>query len=341
MQQVCKSCSKSFEADDAIIFCPYCGSLVNGHANVHNAEKNIVWKIETTFGNQSKYAEKSKEICSKLVSHALSWMAEQETPYWEKQNDSSITVQQVIDDFEFLRTPSGIAELEQDYRLFIKALIDICNGRINLRSKRQNSIDIYTHIQENLHTFAAMIGLPLCMNFHSCEHASNGSIVYRSADNFSRLFDALDKAFQSVKSIATTQGILCVQNCNFNPDDIRVLDKFVTVNYQGICCYDLQGVAESLINSSAHDYTDIFDNSYDRHLSMFFEAIWMLCTSIIDSYSTKVNTDDTISINESIDEWLSCMEISIDRVKNDPQVDMINIYQSCRKAFSTVKKNFN
>ena len=59
MERVCTCCNKTIRNDEAVLFCPYCGTSMT-QANT----ANVAWKIETTWGNQASYADKVKRTSS-------------------------------------------------------------------------------------------------------------------------------------------------------------------------------------------------------------------------------------------------------------------------------------
>ncbi len=340
MEQICKVCSKKIITDDKMLFCPYCGQHLHRDTISHIEEKDLSWKIETVFGNQAKYAEKTKEICRQLKEFISAWTDNQISEFWEKKDDCSITAMQLSDAFEFLRSSSDIEEMEFEYRSFIRTLKEIYNGQRMIRSARNHTADISTYVQDNLRIFEGMLGLPVRTEYLFNEiPCSNEMSVYTGTYNLNMLFEATDIAFDSIKQIVKNQGFLCVQNCNYEHGSIRLLKNYTVSDNQEICNYDVQKIINALNDSSSHDFGDMFDEHYNEHIAMFFECLWVLYSAVLDSFSEKT-INEGVPICEHMNEWLSYLEISIDRSKDMPFIDMVSIYLNSRKAFMTVKKNF-
>jgi hypothetical protein len=164
--------------------------------------------------------------------------------------------------------------------------------------------------------------------------AKNGTV------DFGEVFAVLDKAFESVKMIIQNQGYLCVQNCDFDPAALRMLNKYSFVDNHGMLCCDLRDVIAALDTSCAHDFADLFDDQYENHLVMFFESLWVVFQSVLARFLPETQSEDKPNCRSYAEEWLAYMEVAIDRAKCYPDADMIEMYLAAQKACNIVKKNF-
>ena len=339
MDRICACCHKTIQNAEDIQFCPYCGTSVMqvDMANVHN---NVAWKIETTWGNQAIYAEKIKRTCRDLISRINAWVAEQESFSAEQSPAQFVTKQQMCDDFEFLCSAPNTEELEHEYRSFMRLLRDVCSGDKILRTERAVYVDLDVCIQENLHLFEAMIGLFANLNKAEEKTVAPQLMVKNGIVDFEEVFFVLDRAFDVVNTIIQNQGYLCVQNCNFDPEKLRLLSKSSFVDNHGTLCYDLYSVASALNKSCENDFGDLFDDKYEDHLIMFFEGLWIVFQCILARFLSNAQYDDMPNCLDYAEEWLLHMEVAIDRAKCNADTDMTEMYLAARKACGIVKKNF-
>ena len=340
MERICTCCNKTIRSDEAVQFCPYCGTSMT-QTNTSKAHNNVAWKIETTWGNQANYADKVKRIGGELISRIRTWIMEQET-FIEGRNPAEfVTAQQLRDDFAFLRASSDTEEFEQEYRSLLRALKKVCHGEKILRTNRVAYVDMDMQIRENLHLFEAMVGISAYVNKDIPEIADEESLNIKKVTDFDYIFDVMDQAFACVKTIIQNQGFLCVQNCNFDSEKIRLLNDCLYTDNQGALHYDFQGIVDELGCSCKHDFSDPFDEKYEDHLVMFFEGLWLLCQGILERFQPETDQEDAETGLDYIEEWLSSFEVSVDRAKYNPNADMTEIYLTARKAYSVVKKNFS
>ena len=340
MERVCTCCNKTIRSDEAVQFCPYCGTSMT-QTNTSKAHNNVAWKIETTWGNQANYADKVKRIGGELISRIRTWIMEQET-FIEGRNPAEfVTAQQLRDDFAFLRASSDTEEFEQEYRSLLRALKKVCHGEKILRTNRVAYVDMDMQIRENLHLFEAMVGISAYVNKDIPEIADEESLNIKKVTDFDYIFDVMDQAFACVKTIIQNQGFLCVQNCNFDSEKIRLLNGCLYTDNQGALHYDFQGIVDELGCSCKHDFSNPLDEKYEDHLVMFFEGLWLLCQGILERFQPETDQEDAETGLHYIEEWLSSCEVSADRAKYNPNADMTEIYLTARKAYSVVKKNFS
>ena len=339
MDRICAYCHKSIQNAGDIQFCPYCGTSVM-QANMANVHDNVAWKIETTWGNQAIYAEKIKMLCGELIQCIDAWIEEENSTFFEKESMQYVVSQQLIDDFEFLRSAPNSEELEHEFRAFIRNLKSICSGEKVLRATRVVSTDLDTYIRDNLHSFEAMLGLSVSENPMISEDCNYENFRIAGSTDFDGMFNVLEQAFHCVKRIVQHQGFLCVQNCNYTSGSIQLLGAYSQVDRHGVLTFNLGGVISELHTSCDHDYTDLFDESYEKHLILFFEGLWILLQGILAKYQHDQKHDDETSCQEYMEEWLSCLEVSIDRVKYQEDTDMTSMYLAARKAYSIIKRKF-
>ena len=340
MERICTCCNKTIRSDEAVQFCPYRGTSMT-QTNTSKANNNFAWKIETTWGNQANYADKVKRIGGELISRIRTWIMEQET-FIEGRNPAEfVTAQQLRDDFAFLQASSDTEEFEQEYRSLLRALKKVCHGEKILRTNRVAYVDMDMQIRENLHLFEAMVGISAYVNKDIPEIADEESLNIKKVTDFDYIFDVMDQAFACVKTIIQNQGFLCVQNCNFDSEKIRLLNDCLYTDNQGALHYDFQEIVDELGCSCKHDFSDPFDEKYEDHLVMFFEGLWLLCQGILERFQPETDQEDAETGLDYIEEWLSSFEVSVDRAKYNPNADMTEIYLTARKAYSVVKKNFS
>ena len=339
MERICACCKKTVQNVGDMQFCPYCGIPMT-QSNTVCAQDNVAWKIETTWGNQAIYADKIKRVCRDLVAHINAWATEQESFSAEPNLAHFITKQQMFDDFDFLRSAPNSEELEHEYKLFMHMLKGVCSGEKILRSERTVYADLDTSIQENLHLFEAMVGV--FANINQVESKKTDVIIQTNngVADFGEVFAVLDKAFESVKTIIQNQGYLCVQNCDFDSASLRMLNEFSFVDNHGMLCYDLHSVMAALDASCAHDFENLFDDQYENHLVMFFEGLWIVLESILARFLSETQLEDSHNYRDYAEEWLTYMEVALDRAKCSPNADMIEMYLAAKKACNIVKKNF-
>lgn len=338
MERVCTYCNKPIQNDEAILFCPYCGTSVAQVAVPK--DNNIAWKIETTWGNQASYADKVKRISSDLVSRIRTWRMEQETFIEERNAAEFVTAQKLHDDFAFLRTSFDTEEFEHEYYSLMHTLKKVCHGEKMLRTNSVACVDMDMQIRENLHLFEEMVGISAYINKDIPEIADEESLNIKKVMDFDYIFDVMDQAFTCVKTIIQNQGFICVQNCNFDSERICLLNGYLYTDNQGALRYDFQGIVDELSCSCKHDFSDPFDEKYEDHLVMFFEGLWLLCHGILENFRAETDQEDGETVLDYIEEWLSYFEVSVDRAKCNPNVDMTEIYLIARKAYSVVEKNF-
>lgn len=340
MERTCVCCKKTVQNLEDMQFCPYCGTPMT-QTNMVRAQDNIAWKIETTWGNQAIYADKVKRVCRDLVARINAWVAEQESFSAEPNPAQFVTKQQLWDDFAFLRSAPNTEELEHEYQSFMRLLRDVCSGKKILRSERTVYVDLDMCIQENLHLFEAIVGVSANINLAEGSKDANATIQAKNGTvDFGEVFAVLDKAFESVKMIIQNQGYLCVQNCDFDPAALRMLNKYSFVDNHGMLCCDLRDVIAALNTSCAHDFADLFDDQYENHLVMFFESLWVVFQSILARFLPETQSEDRPNCWGYAEEWLAYMEVAIDRAKCYPDADMIEMYLAAQKACNIVKKNF-
>ena len=339
MDRICAYCHKAIQNAGEIQFCPYCGTSVM-QATMANVHDNVAWKIETTWGNQAIYAEKIKMLCGELIQCIDAWIEEENSTFWEKESMQYVVSQQLIDDFEFLRSAPNSEELEHEFRAFIRNLKSVCSGEKVLRATRIVSTDLDTHIRDNLRSFEAMLGLFVPENLKTGEVHNYKDLRRLGSADFDGMFHVLEQVFQCVKTIVQHQGFLCVQNCNYASGSIRLLDAYSQVDSYGVLTFNLGGVISELHTSCDRDYTDLFDESYEKHLILFFEGLWILLQGILAKYQHDQKHDDETSCQEYMEEWLSCIEVSIDRAKYQQDTDMTSMYLAARRAYGIVKRKF-
>lgn len=339
MERICACCKKEIQNAEEIHFCPYCATPVSQTDTV-SAQNNVAWKNETTWGNQAVYADKIKRICRDLVARINSWVSEQASYFAEQKSAQFVTKQQMCDDFVYLHSAPNTEELEHEYRSFMRLLRAICSGEKMLRSERAVHVDADTHIQENLHLFEAIVGVFSETNRTQEETTASALMSKNATVDFEEVLSALDRAFESVRIIIQSQGYLCVQNCNFDPDTVRLLSKYSFVDSHGTLCYDLHRVVAALNNSCENDFSDLFDHKYEEHLIMFFEGLWIVFQCILTRFLPNTQSEGVSNCCDYAEEWLSHMEVAIDRAKCYPDTDMVEMYLVAKKACGIVKKNF-
>lgn len=340
MERKCNYCMKIFNTSGTAQFCPYCGRPMYPTAADCITDNGVAWAIETTWGNQATYAERIKGLCGKLIQQIHGWVAKKNNTVLEYESAQSITTQQLIDDFEFLRSAPNLEELDYEFQTFVRNLKRICSGDMVLRTTHMVSIDEKNYIIDNLHSFEAMLGLVTSENPEFCKeqnYAQSHSSTFR---DFGSLFHAIERAYDCLKTIVQNQGFLSVQNCNYSFGKIFLLDEYSMVDSSGNTSYDLDGVIYELSKSCDNDYTDLLDEGNEKHLVLFFEGSWILLKGILDRFLYDEMRDKEMNCHEWMEEWLLNIEVSIDRAKCRQDVDMIGMYLTARKAYNITMRRF-
>lgn len=302
MQYKCENCRRTFEFDDYIEFCPYCGKALNGAASLQETDSstmNLAQAIDSIWGDSARIKREFSSVISRCIylvndyadSSVGKTLPKQDLSKYEKnysiikQSNNRKTLITRIDNF--------LDSLE--------TVIDNLSDRIpaDTASRLENVVQDTGDMVKELYDFLGLRYTPSNVDFFSEENYS-AEVLY-SRDQLKALYDLVLVAYSKYKKCVEDNNMFAAfastSNYGMLTDYWRRWLSSLSRNEEDDDTEEKEDpqydqVIEYMKLHNAEKYFGMLDEDFVPHVDAFWYGLEMLCEFIDHHIAVECNTKE-------------------------------------------------
>ena len=335
----CMNCSKVYKAQPDMLFCPYCGY---GNISEHLNNDSLSLKIESIWGNQGVYAEKTVHLAEILKDKLHTCNSDDEEA--ESKNILDTSIEEIETLFFDLFNTQSSDQFKENYRELMENLkLSLSN---NCNDKNQDlENDKLAIVRKKLEKFEHTLNLPVKTDLNTGFSKLEASKDVQNLENnlnsplekvIYELYETLEIFYENVLGIIKEQGLFCVINSNFNSNFFATLPEINSKKDERSTSEDAIYVFEKLrdrMNASSH-------LEYDQDILLFLESTWFFIEVTIEYSKLNYKSEVDEQIATEINNWFYEIEICINEAKYSKEINMIEVFRRGRKCLNQMGFNY-
>lgn len=328
----CNRCGRSFDCDETISFCPFCGTAYATQNTPVQSAARIVIGSDSERTVQEKYWRKTRETIYWLFVSLMDKIPD-EDDYEDRELDLNEWM-------ERQRKCRSVSQFKQYCDAFLRKITSALYNE-SAKDEEQQPIDvdgIGSNISKTGTSLAEALGIAYLpgelpeLTYEPAPVQEKSADMPCISDAYRQLMQAVEEVKPVLYSILDENGVFVA---------LSVLGNLST---EEAAKHKPMDLCAQLRELSKKDYDPLFGEEYDDFVQVFWESVLMLADVVNNALALPELDENELAKIQALQtymlEWREVLNVMLDQVYQSQQEDMIGVYQKIEQFSILMKKGY-